>query len=93
MVLIKDEEWNDRVRTLTSYLKKISPIRSTSVVDQLMTLANGDQGLVIQAVTNEHGFDQAKEHIINERISKLEEDLYYDDDDTELGSMEDQSQQ
>lgn len=60
-------EWKEKVKILMDMLGL-----SYYVIEELLILAGGDDGLVAFCVPGNHGLDQTKIDIINRRFDKME---------------------
>lgn len=78
MIDRNDEEWIHEVEKCHKMLKNSTRIKSFWVAQELMILAGGDIELVVKAAKEAPGLDQTKHLIIDERMSRIESDLYDD---------------
>lgn len=83
MIDKNDDAWVKKVNDCVNILRNCTPIKSFWVAQELLILAGGDVDMVIQAAKEAPGLDQTKHLIINERLSRVEEDLNYDYDECE----------
>lgn len=86
MIDKNSDVWKRKVDDCLSILQNCTPIRTYWVAQELLILAGGDVDLVIQAAKDSPGLDQTKHLILDERLSRIEEDLNYEyeDDDEEI---------
>lgn len=78
MIDKNDDIWKNKVNDCLEVLRNCTPIRTYWVAQELMVLAGGDVDLVIKAAKEAPGLDQTKHLILDERLSRIEEDLNYE---------------